>query len=36
MTLTDIIISAVIGGIFGYFGGMLSRYVLKRMGRWGR
>jgi hypothetical protein len=36
MTVVDMVISAVIGGIFGYFGGMLAAYVLKRTGRWGR
>jgi hypothetical protein len=37
MTVVDIIISAVVGGVFGYFGGMLAAYVLKRHGGgWGR
>ena len=35
MTITDLVISGVIGGIFGYFGGMLSAYVIKRS-KWGR
>jgi hypothetical protein len=35
MTLADIVIAAVVGGVFGYFGGMLAAYVLKR-NRWGR
>lgn len=35
MTLTDLLISGIIGGIFGYFGGLLAMYVKKRNG-WGR
>lgn len=35
MAIEDLLIAAVIGGVFGYFGGMLAMYVGKRS-RWGR
>jgi phage shock protein PspC (stress-responsive transcriptional regulator) len=35
MTVADIVICGVIGGIAGYFGGMLALYMLKR-NHWGR